>query len=43
MLFGQRAKRRLAVGVGGVPTLGPHHREVEEREAVVRVVVRREI
>ena len=40
MLFGQRARRRPAVGVGRVPSLGPHHRGVEEeRAAVVRAVV----
>jgi hypothetical protein len=27
-LFGQRERRRLAVGVGKVPNLGPHHRGV---------------
>jgi hypothetical protein len=37
------ARRRLVVGVGRVPSLGPHHRGVEEREAVVREVVRGEI
>jgi hypothetical protein len=44
LLFGQRARRRPAMGVGRVPSLGPHHRGVEEeRETVVRAVVRREI
>jgi hypothetical protein len=40
LLFGQRARRRSAVGVDRVPSLGPHHRGVEEERAVV---VRREI
>jgi hypothetical protein len=35
-LFGKRARRRSVVGVDRVPSLGPHHREVEERAAVVR-------
>jgi hypothetical protein len=44
LLFGQRERRRSAVGVSRVPSLGPHHRGVEEeREAVVRAVVRRKI
>jgi hypothetical protein len=44
LLFGQRARRRSVVGVGRVPSLGPHHRGVEEeRAAVVRAVVKREI
>jgi hypothetical protein len=44
LLFGQRARRRSTVGVGRIPSLGPHHRGVEEeREAVVRAVVRGEI
>ena len=42
-LFGQRERRRSVVGAGRVPILGPHHRGVEERAAVVRAVVRREI
>jgi hypothetical protein len=43
-LFGKRVRRRPTVGVGRVPSLGPHHRGVEEeREAVIRAVVRREI
>jgi hypothetical protein len=43
-LFGQMKRRRLAMGVGRVPSLGPHHRGVEEeRETVVRAVVRSEI
>ena len=42
-LFGQRERRRLTVGVGRVPSLGPHHKGVEERAAVVKAVVRREI
>jgi hypothetical protein len=28
LLFGQREKKSLAVGVGRVPSLGPHHRGV---------------
>ena len=44
LLFGQRARRRSVVGVGRVTSLGPHHRRVEdERAAVVRAVIRREI
>ena len=43
LLFGQRERRRLVVGVGRVPSLGPNHRVVEERAAVVRAVVKREI
>jgi hypothetical protein len=43
-LFGQRERSRLAVGVGRVPSLGPHHRGVEEERAtVVREMVKREI
>jgi hypothetical protein len=42
-LFGKRARRSPTVGVGRVQSLGTNHRGVEEREAVVRVVVRREI
>ena len=42
LLFGQRARRRLAVEVGKVPRLEASHRGVEEeqRVAVFRVVVR---
>jgi hypothetical protein len=43
LLFGQRARRRPAVGVSRVPSLGPNHRGVEERATVVRAVVRGEI
>jgi hypothetical protein len=44
LLFGQMEIRRPSMGFGKVPSLGPHHRGVEEeRETVVRVVVRREI
>jgi hypothetical protein len=42
-LFGQRERRRSAIGVRRVPSLGPNHRGVEEREVVVKVVVGREI
>jgi hypothetical protein len=35
LLFGQRARRRPAVEVGRVPSLGPHHRE--ERAAATTV------
>jgi hypothetical protein len=38
LLFGQRARRRPAVEVDRVPSLGPHHRE----ERAVAVVGRRE-
>jgi hypothetical protein len=44
LLFGQRARRRSAMGVDKVPSLGPNHMGVEEeRAAVVRAVVRGEI
>jgi hypothetical protein len=44
LLFGQRARRRLVVGVDRVPSLGRNHRKVEEeRAAVNREVVRGEI
>jgi hypothetical protein len=44
LLFGQRARRRSTMGVDKVPSLGPHHMGVEEeRTAVVRAMVRREI
>jgi hypothetical protein len=44
LLFGQRARRRPIEGVSKVPSLGANHRGVEEeRAAVVRAVVRREI
>jgi hypothetical protein len=43
LLFGQRERRRSAVGVVKVPSSGPNHRGVEERVAVVRAVVRGEI
>jgi hypothetical protein len=44
LLFGQRARRRPVVGVARVPSMGPHHRGVEEeRAAVVKAMVRREI
>jgi hypothetical protein len=36
LLFGQRARRRLAVEVGKVPSLGPHHREERAAAAVGR-------
>ena len=40
LLFGQRARRRLAMEVGKVPRLGASLRGVEEQRAtVVRVVV----
>jgi hypothetical protein len=35
-LFGQRARRRLAVEVGKVPSLGPHHREERAATTVGR-------
>jgi hypothetical protein len=34
-LFGQRERRMLVMGVNRVPSLGPHHRGVEEERAVV--------
>jgi hypothetical protein len=42
LLFGQRARRRLAMEVGKVPRLGASLRGVEEeqRVAVVRATVR---
>jgi hypothetical protein len=44
LLFGQRARRRSAMWVGRVPSLGPHHRGVEEeRAAMIRAVARGEI
>jgi hypothetical protein len=44
LLFGQRARRRLAMEIGKVPRLGASHRGVEEekRVAVVRAKVRGE-
>jgi hypothetical protein len=36
LLFGQRARRRLAVEVGKIPRLGPHHREERAAAAVGR-------
>jgi hypothetical protein len=43
-LFGQRETRRPVMGVSRAPSLGPRHRGVEEeREAVVRAVVRRDM
>ena len=36
LLFGQRERRRLAMEVGKVPRLGPHHREERAAEAVGR-------
>jgi hypothetical protein len=35
LLFGQRARRRLAEVVGKVPSLGANHRGVEEQRAAV--------
>jgi hypothetical protein len=44
LLFGQRARRRLAVEVSKVPRLGANFRGVEEvqRVAMVRTAVRGE-
>ena len=36
LLFGQRARRKLVVEVGRVPSLGPHHREERETTIVGR-------
>jgi hypothetical protein len=36
LLFGQRARRRLVVEVGRVPSLGPHHREERATAAMGR-------
>jgi hypothetical protein len=36
LLFGQRARRRSAMEVGRVPSLGPHHREERATVAVGR-------
>jgi hypothetical protein len=40
LLFGQRARRRPAVEVSRIPSLGPHHRE--ERAAAAAAVGRGE-
>jgi hypothetical protein len=38
-----KGKKKVGRGVDRVPSLGPHHRGVEERAAMVKAVVRREI